>query len=334
MLVQFLILILGLAMIIKSADVLIDSSTRIAQRFGISSFIIGITVIAFGTSAPEVAVGIVSAINQANQLTLGNILGSSMSNMALIVGLAAVIAPLQVKDSVLKRELPILLAVQLLLGGLLFYDGSLSRLDGILLLGAFVLFLAYIIGNAKKSRQMEPDTDVYKVAGDEELVLLEEQVTGQIEPNLVKLAFYAVLSLVGLFLGGQWTVGSSTEIAQSLGLSETLIGLTVVALATTMPELITSIVAARKKEHEIVLGNCIGSNIFNILLVLGISSTINPITGEDGLGVDFVIIVSLTLFLGLMSFFKKQIRRPAGVVLLIAYVLYLGSKVVLALWFS
>lgn len=329
---QFLILILGLAMIIKSADVLIDSSTRIAQRFGISSFIIGITVIAFGTSAPEVAVGIVSAINKANQLTLGNIIGSSLSNMALIVGLAAVILPLQVKDSVLRRELPILLAIQVILGGMLFLNGTLTRVEGILLLVVFALFIAYIADNAKKSRRMEPDTDVYNVAGDEELVLLKEQVTDQIEPNLVRLGIYSILSLGGLFLGGQWTVDSSTTIAQSMGLSETFIGLTVVALATTMPELITSIVAARKKEHEIVLGNCIGSNIFNILLVLGLSSTITPISVEPGLWFDFAFMLSLTVFVGLMSYLKKEIQRPVGVILLIAYALYLLSKVVLVLW--
>jgi cation:H+ antiporter len=315
-------------MIIKSADILIDSSTKIAQRFGISSFIIGITVIAFGTSAPELAVGIVSALNQANQLTLGNIIGSSLSNIALIVGLSAIILPLQVKDAVLKRELPILLITQIILGGMLFIDGRLSRIDGLTLLGMFVLFITYIAVNARKSRRMRMVSDVYAVAGDERSVLVEEQVFDQSGFSLLKLGFASSLSLLGLFMGGKWTVDSSTLIAQSFGLSETLIGLTVVALATTMPELITSIVAARKKQHEIVLGNCIGSSIFNIMLVLGVSSTITPISVERGLWFDFVYMLMLTVIVAGMSYAQKRIKRPGGIVLLVAYIFYLVLKVI------
>lgn len=328
---QFLFLILGLTMIIKSADVLIDSVSKIARRYGVSSFIIGITVIAFGTSAPELAVGIVSGINHANQLTLGNIIGSSISNMALIVGLSAVIFPLQVKDTVIKRELPILLGIQIALGAMMFIGGQLSRIEGLILMGLFVLFMVYISMDARKSMRIQIDADGdIDTDGDGNGLPLKLD-SEQKRPRLIKLWSFPLLSLAGLFLGGKLTVDSSTQIAQSLGLSETLIGLTVVALATTMPELITSIMAARKKEHEIVLGNCIGSNIFNVLLVLGLSSTITPIAVEERLWVDVVSMLVLTIFVFIMSLLKKKIQRRTGIFLLVGYAVYLVIKVLSAL---
>ncbi len=233
----YFLLILGLEMIVKSSDVLIDSSSKIAKRFGVSTFIIGITVIAFGTSAPELAVGIASGISRINELTLGNVIGSSISNIALIVGLSAIIMPLNVKDSAIRREIPML-------------------------------------------------------------------------------------------IGGKLTVSSSTQIAQSIGLSETLIGLTVVAFATTLPEMITSIMAAIKKEPDIVLGNCIGSNIFNILLVLGSSSFISPISVESTLLIDSVIMIVITIFVLIISWTYKEVKRRTGITLLITYISYIVYKVI------
>lgn len=328
---QFLLLILGLFVIIKSADILIDSTSKIARRYGVSSFIIGITVVAFGTSAPELAVGIVSGINHANQLTLGNIIGSSMSNMALIVGLAAVIFPLEVKDTIVKRELPILFVVQIALGAMMFIDGQLSRIEGLILLGAFVLFMLYIFMDARKSIKIQIDAD-----GDIDTDVNENGLASQLDnerknTGLIKLWCHSLLSLAGLFVGGKLTVDSSTRIAQNFGLSETLIGLTVVALATTMPELITSIVAARKKEPEIVLGNCIGSNIFNILLVLGFSSVISPIPSDSSLRMDVITMLALTFFVFIMSLLHKKLQRLTGVFLLTGYIAYLAFKVISAL---
>ena len=324
---QFLLLILGLAAIIKSADVLIDSAAKIARRYGVSSFIIGITVIAFGTSAPELAVGIVSGISRTNQLTLGNIIGSSMSNMALIVGLSAIIFPLQVKDTVLKRELPMLFGIQIILGAMMFFDGWLSRIEGFILMGMFVLFMVYISMDAKKSLRIQVDADGdIDTDGDGNGVNLHPDVVRK-APGLMKLWCYSLLALLGLFVGGKLTVDSSTQIAKSFGLSETLIGLTVVAIAATMPELITSIMAARKKEHEIVLGNCIGSNIFNILLVLGLSSAITPIAVEQRLWSDVGSMLLLTVFIFIMSLLRKKLHCWTGIFLLATYVVYLGIKV-------
>ena len=324
---QFVLLVMGLAMIVKSADVLIDSASKIARRYGVSSFIIGITVIAFGTSAPELAVGIVSGIDHTNQLTLGNIIGSSMSNMALIIGLSAIIFPLQVKDNILKRELPILFAIQLGLGIMMFTDGLLSRTEGLILMVLFIVFMVYISMSSKQSMKIEIDAEGDIDTDGDGNGLVGQPEEKQKKTGLLKLWCFSLLSLLGLFIGGRLTVDTSTKIAQSLGLSETLIGLTVVALATTMPELITSIMAARKREHEIVLGNCIGSNIFNILLVLGVSSTISPIAVEERLQFDVASMLFLTVVIFMMSLLRKKLQRRTGVFLLIGYIAYLAIKV-------
>ncbi len=315
-------------MIIKSADLLIDSSSKIARRYGVSTFVIGITVIAFGTSAPELAVGIISGITQTNELTLGNIIGSSLSNTALIVGLAAVIMPLSVKDSVVRREIPLLLGTQIVLIVMLFANGLLSRIDGLILLLCFIGFMLYVVKDSKESMKIQIDAqgDIDTDADGNQLS--QEVVEKAGSEKLIKLWVISLLALAGLFAGGRLTVSSSTRIALSFGLSETLIGLTVVAIATTMPELITSIMAALKKEPDIVLGNCIGSNIFNILLVLGLSSVISPIDVEAALWIDAAVMIALTVFVLLVSCFRKAIRRNTGILLLSVYIIYLVFKVV------
>ena len=327
---QYFFFILGLGLVVKSADVLIDSTSKIAKKFGVSTFIIGITVVAFGTSAPELAVGITSGITHTNQLTLGNIIGSGISNIALIVGLSAIIMPLAVKDSVVKREIPLLIGIEIALSILLFVNGSLSRINGIILLAGFIGFMIYIIINSKKSMKVqfdvEGDIDI-DADGNGISQAVEVKKSANKKGAMVKLWVFAILSLVGLFIGGRLTVSSSSQIAKSLGLSETLIGLTVVAFATTLPELIASIIAAIKKEPDIVLGNCIGSNIFNILLVLGLSSLISPITVENLLWVDVIILVAITLFVFIISAVRKSVRRPTGIILLIIYVAYIIYKV-------
>ncbi len=328
---QYFLLVLGLILIVKSADVLIDSSSKIAKQFGISSFVIGITVVAFGTSAPELAVGIISGFTHTNQLTLGNVIGSSLSNTALIVGISAIIMPLQVKDSVVRREIPMLIGIQFLLIAMIFVNGQLSRIDGGVLLLGFIAFMIYVIRDSKKSIQIQTDAEGDIDTDADGNQLSEETVEKAEKERLLKKFVFSILSLLGLFVGGKLAVESSTQIAQSLGLSETLIGLTVVALATTMPELITSIMAAVKKEPDIVLGNCIGSNIFNILLVLGASSVISPIPTDLTLWVDIAIMLGLTILVFMISWARKQIRRRTGIFLLIAYVIYLIFKILTAI---
>ena len=327
---QYLMLIAGLAMIVKSADVLIDSSSKIAKQYGVSSFVIGITVVAFGTSAPELAVGILSGISHTNQLTLGNIIGSAMSNTALIVGISAIIMTLRVRDSVIKREIPMLLGIQAALAAMLLIDGELSRMEGGLLLLGFVGFMLYIVKGSEGSVKIQLDLQGDIDTDGENNQLPNEASGADTDKGLIKLWLLSVLSLAGLFVGGQLTVNNSAAIAQSLGLGETLIGLTVVSIATTMPELITSMMAALKKEPEIILGNCIGSNIFNILLVLGLSSVISPIAADTSLWIDIVIMLSLTSLIFVISWRNKQINRREGIAFVMLYIAYLTFKVLSA----
>lgn len=328
---DYLLLILGLFMIIKSADTLISSSSKIAKRYGVSSFVIGITVVAFGTSAPELAVGIVSGITHTNQLTLGNIIGSSLANTAMIVGVSAIIMPLGVRDSVVRREIPMLVGTQIVLAIMLFSDRVLSPIDGLILMIGFVFLMIYIIKDSKGSMQIELDAEGDIDTDGDGNQLSKEVIDEKSHENMFKLWCLSILSLAGLFIGGRLTVSSSQAIALSLGLSETLIGLTVVSIATTMPELITSIMAAIKKEPDIVLGNCIGSNMFNILLVLGLSSVISPIPADASLWFDVIIMIVLTIFVFITSWIRKAIKRSTGVVLLCIYVSYLVFKVITVL---
>jgi len=324
---NYLLLFVGLVLIVKSADVLIDSTSKIARKYGVSTFVIGITVVAFGTSAPELAVGLISAINKTNQLTLGNIIGSSFSNTALIVGMAAMIFPLAVKDSVVKREIPMLILVQGALAFMILADGELTRIEGLVLLLGFAGFMAYIIVNSKKSLKVAIDAEGdMDTDGDGNMV--EEPVK---ESSSAKLWIFSALSLAGLFLGGKLAVDSSTQIAAALGLSETLIGLTVVAIATTLPELAASLMAVKKKEPDIVLGNCIGSNLFNILLVLGLSSVINPIAVQGSMTIDVIFMIALTVVVFLVSLFRKRVSRAYGIILMLSYVAYISFKVILVL---
>ena len=324
---NYLLLFAGLVLIVKSADILIDSTSKIARKYGVSTFVIGITVVAFGTSAPEFVVGLMSAISKTNQLTLGNIVGSSFSNTALIVGMAAAIFPLTVKDSVVKREIPMLILVQGALAFMILADGKLTRMEGFALLLGFVGFVTYIIVNSKKSLKITIDAEGdLDTDGDGNMV--EEPIK---ESSSAKLWIFSALSLAGLFVGGKLAVDSSTKIAMALGLDETLIGLTVIAIATTLPELAASLMAVKKKEPDIVLGNCIGSNLFNILLVLGLSSVISPIAVQGDMTIDVIFMIALTVAVFLLSLFRKRIPRLYGIILMLSYVVYISFKVITVL---
>ena len=326
---EFVFLVVGLAMIVKSADILIESTSKIAKKYGVSTFVIGITVIAFGTSAPELIVGLVSGISKTNQLTLGNIVGSAISNTALIVGLSAIILPLSVKDTVIKREIPMLIGVQIVLAFMVLADGKLSRIESVILLFGFVAFVLYIIIGSKKtlklSAKIAEDIDTDRNNNKPDV-----NPAGANPENMVKLYVLSAVSLIGLLVGGKLTVDNSSIIAANLGLNETIIGLTVIATATTLPELITGLMAVRKNEPDIVLGNCIGSNLFNILLVLGISALINPIPVQGKMLFDVIIMIALTLLVFVVSLFIRKIPRLFGVVLVLSHLTYICFKVLTA----
>lgn len=311
---QFVILFVGLLFIVKSADILIESTSEIAKRFGISSFVIGLTVVAFGTSAPELVVGILSACSKSNELTLGNVIGSTFSNIAFIIGITAIISPLLIDKAILKREFPILLIIEIILVAMIFINPVITRVDGAIFILLFLIFMIYIYKKASAVQQ--------EGKGEEKKIVLEES-----KKPLSREVILAVLSLVGLFLGGKFTVDSSTSIALAFGMSETLIGLTVVSIATTLPELITSVLAVKKGNTEIVLGNCIGSNIFNILLVLGSSALINPIPVNTMSKFNAIGMIGITLFVFIVARMNGKIGKWIGVLLLAFYVLYLFANI-------
>jgi len=315
---DFLILLLSLVIIVISADKLIDSSSKIARHYGVPVFIIGISIIAFGTSMPELVVGVISSVTGDNALSYGNIVGSCINNMALILGLTAIIIPVLVDIKILKKEMLMLTAVELLLLGLSF-NGNLSRIDGIILLVLGIAFIIYLIKGTTDSVEDEDDAPIEKLEKNE----------------VAKKWFIMLFSLAALIFSGHLIVESSQAIAISFGIDQSAIGLTLIALGTTMPELVTSITAARKKENDIILGNIIGSNIFNILIVLGTASAIKPISinfiDNINLANSLFIEVGIMIFINIVAYIimisRKKVSRVPGVFLLLLYIAYMVNQI-------
>jgi cation:H+ antiporter len=313
LMLTYVLFFVGFFLLIKGADLLVDGAASIAKRFKISDIAIGLTIVAFGTSAPELIVNIFASVQGSNGLAIGNIFGSNIANTFLILGVAAVIYPITVKRGTVYKEIPFSLLAALVLGALLndvLFDGAslsvLSRSDGFALIGFFVLFLYYTFG-----MQRVDDTDgVEKIKRRSLLVSL----------------FFIVIGLVGLTVGGKWIVDGAVIIARQFGLSEAFIGLTVVAIGTSLPELATSAVAAFKKNTDIAIGNVVGSNIFNILWILGLSSIINPLEFAEAQNFDlFVVLIStVLLFLFTHTTRPNRIDRRGGIMFLLFYVTYIG----------
>lgn len=310
----FLLLLLGFVLLIKGADWLVDGATAIASRLGISDLVIGLTIVSMGTSMPELIISIIASAEGSSGLATGNIFGSNIANVLLILGATAVICDLPVHRNTILSELPFSLAAALLIGFLansaLWYepahDVGISRGDGLIILFFFFLFLTYILIIAKESQKTQDSTNT---------------PPAPLHKNLLLIAAGAA----GLFLGGKWVVDGAVHIAGLFGLSETLIGLTVVALGTSLPELVTSILAALKKNTDIAVGNAIGSNIFNLLWILGISAVIRPLPFNVASNVDILAVIgsSCLVILSLIIGRRLLIRRGEGIVFLAAYAAYL-----------
>lgn len=313
---SYLLLIVGFVLLVKGADLFVEGSSKLAKILRIPPIIIGLTIVAFGTSTPEAAVSISASISDSEGISLGNVIGSNLVNISLILGLTTVITPMIVqKKTIIKEILLALLGSIALLVMLLDTSltsetvNSLSRTDGIILLLFFGVFLYYIVEIAIKNKNNQK---IYFIEKDDK--------KPSTLPSLLKL----FIGLGGLVLGGWLVVKYGQEIALSLGMSETLVGLTIVAIGTSLPELVTSVTAALKKESEIALGNIIGSNIFNIMFVLGISSTINPITINSNIVIDIVLMIIVTFVVMIFATtHKRKINRIEGSVLLAIYLAYL-----------
>ncbi len=313
---SYLLLIVGFVLLVKGADLFVEGSSKLAKILRIPPIIIGLTIVAFGTSTPEAAVSISASINGSEGISLGNVIGSNLVNISLILGLTTVITPMIVQKKTIVKEIPLALLGSVALLVMLLDTSltsetvnSLSRTDGIILLLFFGVFVYYIVEVAIKNKNNQK---IYFIEKDDK--------KPSVLPSLLKL----LIGLGGLVLGGWLVVKYGQEIALSLGMSETLVGLTIVSIGTSLPELVTSVTAALKKESEIALGNIIGSNIFNIMFVLGISSTINPITISSNIVIDIVLMIMVTFVVMIFATtHKRKINRIEGSVLLAIYLAYL-----------
>jgi cation:H+ antiporter len=315
MILAIVAVILGLAVLVWSADKFVDGAVGIAEFCGMSTLLIGMVIVGFGTSAPELTVSAISASQGNPALALGNAYGSNIANIALILGATALISPILMQRSVIRGDLPILIAVSLLSIALV-WDGSVVRWNGVLLLVVFALVMAYSIWRELKKARVEASNSV------------EEESAGK-QTSLGKSIFWLVLGLALLVASSRALVWGAVEIARTLGVSDLLIGLTIVAVGTSLPELASSIAAARKGENDLALGNIIGSNLFNTLAVVGLAATISPMDEIEKAVTyrDMPLMTALTVALIVLGFRRKgegRLNRIAGAILLAVYVGYLA----------
>ncbi|MDT0688426.1 calcium/sodium antiporter [Salegentibacter sp. F188] len=315
MIINLLLLICGFAALIFGATKLVDAASSVAVKLGIPNIVIGLTIVAFGTSAPELVVNVFAAVSGSTEMVLGNVLGSNIFNILGILGIASIIYPLTVKTSTTWLEIPLSLLAAvcvLIISADVLLDGAsdnfISRSEGIVLLLFFAIFLVY-------------NLTVAKAGGEEEEMETKDYSTG-------KAVIFIILGLAGLIVGGRLIVDSAVGIAEVIGLSERVIGLTVVSVGTSLPELATSVIAVRKKNVDIAIGNVVGSNIFNIFLILGVSTTVAPLQINDGAFFDIFVNIAAGLLLFIFIFTGKgrKLERWEGFLLLglyIAYVSYL-----------
>ena len=308
----YILLIVGFVLLIKGADFLVDGASSIARRLQVSDLVIGLTVVAFGTSTPEFFVNIIASIKGDTDIAIGNVLGSNIANIFLILGVSSIIYPLTVTRGTVWKEIPFSLLAALVLGFVAndrLIDQSsasaLTRIDGLVFLSFFIIFLYYSVNIAKKIEGME------------------EHVPAKLY-GLGKSLLLVVVGLIGLGVGGKWIVDGAVHLALKSGISQSLVGLTIVAVGTSLPELATSAVAAHKRNVEIAVGNVVGSNIFNIFFVLGISSIIKPLPFQTRNNIDIVavILASLLLFASMFTGRKRLLDRWEGIIFLVLYVSY------------
>lgn len=308
--ITYLLFLIGFPLLIKGADFLVDGASAIAKKYGLSPFVIGITIVAFGTSMPELLVNLFSSAQGASELAIGNVIGSNISNILLVLGVAAFIFPLTLEKGTVWKAIPLsLLAVVMilimandtLLEGRNFSE--LSRIDGLVLIGFFIIFLYYTFG-------------IGRISGEDNRV---ESMT------MTRAVIYVILGLIGLFIGGKWLVDGAIFIAEQLGISQSLIGLTIVAVGTSLPELAASVVAALKQKADIAVGNIVGSNIFNIFWVLAVSATVRPLRFSADLNFDIIILIAASVLLFMFMFVGKKriLEKWQGFSFVIFYIIYI-----------
>ena len=309
MIVNILLLILGFVLLIKGADFIVDGASSTAENFKLSKTFVGLTVMALGTSLPEFAISMSALANGSTNMVLGNVVGSNILNILLILGLAATINPIIIRKNTIKKELPLLMLISTLLVTL-FLDVKLSRgavneitrADGIVILLFFTIFLYYLIMLVRQKKNESENSPKF---------------------SLLKSIIFIIIGIVGIILGSNMVVLNATSIANAIGLSERIISLTVIAIGTSLPELVTTLVSAKKDEQDLLVGNIIGSNIFNICIVLGIPVTIyGTISSTSFQNIDLIMLIGSSILLFIFAYTKKKITRLEGILMVLTFMLY------------
>ena len=316
--IDFGSVVFGLIILCIGGYAIVSGGVSLAKRLKISSMIIGLTVVAYGTSTPELAAAILAALNSHTELILGNIIGSNISNVGMVIGISAIFAPLLISKITVRKWIPIMIGVSLLVIAM-SYDGEISQMDGVILIVALIGFTIYTIKTVKTHAITNTENiGTQRVEG--ELFLSRYKIE-----TLPKAFALIGIGIVLLFLGGHFTVNGAVAVAESVGLSQLVIGVIIVGIGTSLPELITSVIAIARKQTDIGVGNIVGSNIYNILLILGIAATMVgiPVSVDAFSNYYIMIAFSLVLFVG----FRKYIPRPIGFGLAVAFAIYLGSLV-------
>ena len=297
---DYILLIVGFGLLIKGADFFVDGASSIAGKLKVPSLIIGLTVVSMGTSMPEAAVSVSASLSGDNAISLGNVIGSNIFNLLMVVGISAIIAPVVSDKDILKRDMPVNIVITAVLFAMLL-DGNLSRIDAVILLVLFVAYMFLLIRSAMKNRVEGENPKIY---------------------SWVKSIIFVVVGLAAIIGGGQLVVNSAKTIAITLGMGETLVGLTVVAIGTSLPELVTSVVAARKGDSGIAMGNAVGSCIFNVLMILGLAGVIKPMSADSAFYIDSAILIGISALMLLFAFTKRKTGRLEGAVCVLIYVAY------------
>ena len=309
------LLIIGFVFLVKGADAFVEGCSSIARRYHVPSLIIGMTIVAMGTSLPETAVSVTAAVTGNNALAVSNAVGSNIFNLMVVVGACTLFTSVSVQINTLKIDFPISILCAVLLLILGAAGMSLGHIDGVVFIILFLAFILYMIRSAQTSREKNVEPGVEE----EEYLLEAEEIQ---EMSMGKSVIYIILGAVAIAVGSDWVVDGACTVAAAIGISQTLIGLTVVAFGTSLPELVTSIVAAKKGEVDMALGNVIGSNIFNILMVLGIAAAISPVAFLTENIIDIAVLIVFSVIGWIMAWTKRELNRKEGIIMLLLYAVY------------
>ena len=305
--IQIVLLLIGFFFLIKGSDLFVDGASSIASLLKIPTIIVGLTIVALGTSAPEAAVSITSSITGSNAMAVSNVIGSNMFNLLMVIGLSALLNELLMEKTTLEKDLPFLVGITILFAAFIVIGWDISNIEGIILLAIMVAYIGYLIYSTRKSK--------------------DANIVEKPKLSTPKSILFIVIGLAGIIIGGDLVVDSASAIAIAFGMSETLVGLTIVAIGTSLPELVTSLTALKKGENQLVIGNVIGSNIFNILFVLGASSAISAIPLNSSMLIDVVFMVIVTILCFIFGKTQDKFDKKEGAILVACFIAYMAFAI-------